>query len=106
MQEVTVGLVSPTVTEPPKATADPLIVILELANLAFAIEPANLSLAIEPASLAFVTAPSAILAMFKVPESMLAALIEATSNVPYATTSITSPVVKAEPNTTEVPEVM
>ena len=45
-----VGLVSPTVTEPPNDTADPLIVILELDNLAFSIEPAKWILSIEPSA--------------------------------------------------------
>ena len=37
-----------TVVEPPKATADPLIVIVEFANFALAIEPASSSLVIDP----------------------------------------------------------
>ena len=36
-----VGLVSPTVTEPPRETAEPLIVIDEFASFAFAIDPTN-----------------------------------------------------------------
>ena len=67
----------PAVTEPPKDTAVPLIVILEFANLAFAIEPANwafvtlvfgnvivlLDKSNELASLAAVTFESVILAV-------------------------------------------
>ena len=37
-----------TVVEPPKATDDPLIVIVEFANFALAIEPASSSLVIDP----------------------------------------------------------
>ena len=36
-----VGLVSPTVTEPPRETAEPLMVIDEFASFAFAIDPTN-----------------------------------------------------------------
>ena len=38
---LTVGLVSPTVTDPPRETAEPLIVIDEFASFAFAIDPTN-----------------------------------------------------------------
>ena len=38
---VIVGLVSPTVTLPPRETAEPLIVIAEFASFAFAIDPTN-----------------------------------------------------------------
>ena len=75
-----VGLVSPTVTEPPNATAEPLIVIDEFDNLAFEIEPANLSSVIEPASLALVIL--GILSIPIVPEVIAEAAIEATLNVP------------------------
>ena len=39
---------APTVVEPPKATDDPLIVIVEFANFELAIEPASSSLVIDP----------------------------------------------------------
>ena len=78
--DVIVGLVSPTVTEPPNATAEPLIVILELDNLPFDIEPANLSSDIEPASLALVIL--GILSKLSVPEVIELAAIEAAENVP------------------------
>ena len=40
----------PAVTEPPKDTAVPLIVIELFANLAFAIEPAKCTLSTEPST--------------------------------------------------------
>ena len=43
-----VGLVSPTVTAPPRETAEPLIVIDEFANLLLAIEPASWAFVIVP----------------------------------------------------------
>ena len=71
MQEVAVGLVSPTVTEPPKATAEPLIVILLFANLSLAIEPSNLAFVI-----------LGILSRLSVPEVIELAAIAAAENVP------------------------
>ena len=45
---VTVGLVSPIVTDPPRETADPLIVIAEFAKAAFAIPPPALAVSVPP----------------------------------------------------------
>ena len=45
---VTVGFVSPTVTEPPRETADPLIVIDEFAKAAFAIPPPVVAVSVPP----------------------------------------------------------
>ena len=43
-----VGLVSPTVTEPPRETAEPLIVIAEFAKAAFAIPPPVVAVSVPP----------------------------------------------------------
>jgi hypothetical protein len=43
-----VGLVSPTVTDPPRETAEPLIVIAEFAKAAFAIPPPALAVSVPP----------------------------------------------------------
>ena len=45
---VTVGLVSPIVTDPPRETADPLIVIAEFAKAAFVIPPPALAVNVPP----------------------------------------------------------
>ena len=45
---VTVGLVSPTVTDPPRETAEPLIVIAEFAKAAFAIPPPVVAVSVPP----------------------------------------------------------
>ena len=44
----TVGLVSPTVTDPPRETAEPLIVIAEFAKAAFAIPPPDVAVSVPP----------------------------------------------------------
>ena len=67
-----VGLVSPTVTLPPKDTAEPLIVIAEFDNLALAIEPANLS---------FVTAELFIFAVVILLSTILAVETELSTGV-------------------------
>ena len=43
-----VGLVSPTVTLPPRETAEPLIVIAEFESFALSIDPANSELVTDP----------------------------------------------------------
>ena len=43
-----VGLVSPTVTDPPRETAEPLIVIAEFAKAAFAIPPPVVAVSVPP----------------------------------------------------------
>ena len=76
--EVIVGFVSPTVTAPPKETAEPFIVI--------APEPVNLAFEI-------------------VPEVIAVPATDATLNVPKPTRSKVSPTVAPVAKTTEVPDV-
>ena len=83
MQPVAVGLVSPTVTEPPKATAEPFIVIAPVPTIA---ELGTFEIVLlEPLMVLFVKVCVAVfcvtselnLALFKVPAYLLEALLEA-----------------------------